>query len=145
METVSDFIVNIPPAEEIDEIIPYKARKISIEVPVEENGEFEVYIDEIIGVAADLNNNRLWLEVSLCTLIYVVPINPSSKDHILKGNMIEADKCLAEVALTEERICLGWMLNSRELLVNLPIHKCKAWISDLENIIKKKELKLQRP
>ena len=52
--------------------------------------------------------------------------------------MIEADKCLAEGALSEERICLGWTLNSRELLVKLPLHKCKAWISDLEKFRERK-------
>ena len=137
-ETVSDFIKNVPPAEEMDESIPFKeARELSIDIPVEKNGKFDVYIDDFIGVAVDLNNNKSRLEAAPCTVIHAVSNNPSSNDEIPRDNMIEVDKCFAEGASAEERICLGWTLNSRELLVKLPSHKCKAWIGDLEKFIRR--------
>ena len=41
--------------------------------------------------------------------------------------MVAIDKCEAEGAPAEVRICLGWQLNTRVLLVSLPMHKCTAW------------------
>lgn len=127
MKIVSDFIKYIPPAEDMDESTHHKeARKLYIEVPVEENGKFDVFINDFIRVVVYLNNNKSRLEVAPYTVIHAVSNHPSSEDHILKDNMIESDKCLVEGALAEEKICLGWTLNSRELLVQLSIHKYKA-------------------
>ena len=43
----SDFVKIIHPAEEMDISMPFsEARESSVEVPVEENGKFDVYIDD---------------------------------------------------------------------------------------------------
>lgn len=52
--------------------------------------------------------------------------------------MIEVDKYLAEGYLAEERLCICWVLNTRELLVKLPERKCKAWANDLKKLIRRK-------
>jgi len=43
----------------------------------------------------------------------------------------------AEGAAEERKICLGWMLDTRRLLVSLPDHKTKGWISQIDSILKK--------
>lgn len=138
-EVCSKFVKNIPPAEEMVSNIPFgEASKFSVEVPVEENGKFNVYIDDSIGIAVDINDNKSRLEVAPCTVIHAISNNPESKNYILRDNMIEAETCLAEGALAELRICLGWALDTRRLLVVLPEHKCKAWINDLKKVIRRK-------
>lgn len=96
-ETVSYFVQNIPPTEEMDGSITFgEARKLSVDVPVEENGKFDVYINDFIGIEVDLNNDKSKLEVTPCTVIHAVSNKLASEDHILRDNMIEADKCLTE-------------------------------------------------
>ena len=34
--------------------------------------------------------------------------------------------------MSEECICLGWILNTRKMLIQLPVHKCISWIGDLD-------------
>ena len=47
------------------------------------------------------------------------------------------DKCIAQAAIVEENICIGWILNTRQLLVKLIEHKYKAWIADLKEFIER--------
>ena len=134
----SDFIKNIPPAKNMNNNIPFaEASELSVDIPVEDTGKFDVYVDDFIGITVDIGNNKNRLEVAPCTVIYAVSNNPSSENHIPRDDMIEIDKCIAEGAISEERICIGWILNTRKLLIKLPEHKCKAWITDLKTFIKR--------
>ena len=134
----SDFIKNIPPAENMSNNIPFaEASELSVDNPVEDTGKFDVYIDDFIGITVDIGNNKSRLEVAPCTVIHAVSNNLSSENHITRDNMIEIYKCITEGAIVEERICIGWISNTRELLVKLPEHKCKAWITALITFIKR--------
>ena len=44
----------------------------------------------------------------------------------------------AEGGPAEGKICLGWLLNTRKLLVSLPFHKFKAWDKEIDGILAKK-------
>ena len=59
---------------------------------------------------------------------------------LYQKNLIEKDKCRAEGAPSEIRTCLGWLIDTRKLLIKLPSHKCKAWINDLNTFINKKSI-----
>ena len=52
--------------------------------------------------------------------------------------MICDDKNEAEGAPEERKICLGWLLDTRRLLVSLPFHKAKAWNSQIEEVLIRK-------
>ena len=114
-----------------------EASELSVDIPVEDTGKFYVYIDDFIGITVDMGNNKSRLEVAPCTVIHAVSNNLSSENHIPRDNMIEIYKCITEGAIVEERICIGWISNTRELLVKLPEHKCKAWITALITFIKR--------
>ena len=75
-EVCSKFAKNIPPAEEMDRNIPFgEASELSVEVPVEENGKFDVYIDDSIGIAVDINDIKSRLEVVPCTVVRAISNN----------------------------------------------------------------------
>ena len=57
--------------------------------------------------------------------------------------MVSIDKCVAEGAPAEVRICLEWELNTRALLVTLPSHKCIAWSSQVTQFIDCSSTKLK--
>ena len=136
-EICSDFVKNILPAEDMDDNTPYaETSEISVDIPVEETGEFNVYIDDFIGITVDIDNNKFRIGVAPCTMIYTVSNNPVNENHTPRDNMIEVDKCIEEGAIAEEMICIGCILNTRKLLVKLPEHKCKIWNADLKKLSK---------
>ena len=73
-----------------------------------------------------------------CTVIHAISHQAQGETFIPRQNMISEDKNAAEGAPEETKICLGWLLNTRLLLVNLPIHKYKAWDSQLVKFIASK-------
>ena len=42
---------------------------------------------------------------------------------------------IAEGAAEEKKICLGWLLDTRRLLVSLPDHKTIAWTAQIDTIL----------
>ena len=51
------------------------------------------------------------------------------------NNIIATDKMIAEGAAEEKKICLGWLLDTRRLLVSLPDHKTIAWTAQIDTIL----------
>ena len=52
-----------------------------------------------------------------------------------RRDIVSNPKLVAEGGPAEDQIVLGWMLNTRTLLVILPSDKFEAWVSDLKVII----------
>ena len=105
----SEFEKYIPLEEKLDKNIPFeKALSLEVELPVEKNGIFDVYIDDFIGVTVDINNNKSRLEKSPCIVIHVVPHN-SENDTFVPRDLREIDKYKAKGVLSEKRTCLGWL------------------------------------
>ena len=88
--------------------------------------------------AVDIGNNLARIVAAPCTIIHALAHDSEGDTVIPRDDMVALDKCEAEGAASEERICLGWLLNTRSLLVSLPSHKVKAWISQVETFIKNK-------
>ena len=62
----------------------------------------------------------------------------STKNFIPRQDIIAEDKNDVEGAPAEEKIVLGWNLNTRSLLIKLPPHKFKAWSSQLLSFLHRK-------
>lgn len=108
----------VPPDEEMDEDISFaSAESLAVPVPTKDKGSFDVFIDDFIGITVDIGQNKERLKLAPGTVIHAVS-NISYDDLGVKRDLfIARDKCEAEGAIAEERICLGWNLNTRELLV----------------------------
>ena len=109
-------------------------------IPPNDNGYFDVYIDDFIGVTVDIGNNKARLKAAPGTVIDAVSHHEEGQLDVKREKMIAADKCEAEGAIAERRICLGFMLDTRRLLVQLPQHKCIAWTNEVDNLIKRKSI-----
>ena len=134
----SDFI---PEDEEIDDNIPFgKAENMAIKIEPNDKGSFDVYIDDFIGVTVDIGNNKTRLKAVPGLVIDAVSHRATEKLNIKRENLIAKDKCEAEGALTERRICLGWMLDTRRLVVQLPKHKSIAWMGEVKALIVRKSI-----
>ena len=137
----SDFSNFVPADEELDENIPFcEAKSLAVQIEPNDKGYFDVYIDDFIGITVDIGNNKARLKAVPGTVIDAVSHRAKEELDIKRENMVAKDKCEAEGAIAEKRICLGWMLNTRQLLVQLPQHKCIAWIKDVDALIVHKSI-----
>lgn len=83
-EVCSEFVKYIPPAEEMDSSIPFgQASELSVEIPVEANGKFDVCIDDFIGIAVDIHDTKSRLElVPPYTVLHAISNSSENKNHI---------------------------------------------------------------
>ena len=74
------------------------------------------------------------------TVIHAVSNVTDDEISVKRDHFIARDKCEAEGAIAEECICLGWDLDTRSLLVMLPIQKYTAWSGDVNKLITRKTI-----
>ena len=133
----SDFTANIPPAKALDEDIPFEqGLEMSIDMPHDTGGKADVYIDDIISCAVDDGDNLKRLETAPCTVLEAVAHSAKGSTFITRQHFISNEKNEAEGAAEEVKICLGWELDTRRLLVALPEHKFIAWHNEIEIMMK---------
>ena len=135
---LSDFV---PPDEEMnDDIFFAQAEEMAVPVPTKDKGSFDVFIDDFIGVTVDIGNNKERLKLAPGTVIHAFSNVTEDEIGVDRDHFIARDKCEAEGAIAEERICLGWNLDTRKLLVMLPTHKYVAWSGDIDKLITRKTI-----
>ena len=124
----SDLADKVPAEKQLDDDIPYQqARKMSVRNTATDYGKADVYVDDIITIAVDKGENLGRITRAPITVMHAVADRTSYKNTSIKRKDIVADdKMAAEGAAEEQKICLGWLLNTRELLVKLPTHKAIA-------------------
>ena len=102
-------------------------------------GKLNVYVDDIITIAADLGDNLERITKVPVTVMHAVADNATKVDKGTKrSDMLAEDKMQAEGAAEEVKICLGWILDTRILQIKLPLHKATAWKSQIEQVINRK-------
>ena len=122
-----EFCNFIPEDEVLDDSIPFEpAKSLAVKLIPNDKGSFDVYIDDFLGIAVDIGNNKARLKAAPGTVIDAVSHRATAPLDVKRDGLIARDKCEAEGAVAEKRICLGWLLNTRQLLVHLPSHKCTA-------------------
>ena len=135
----SKYLQKIPEAVNLDPTIPFaQARNLIVSLPIEDQGKSDVFIDDLISVAVDINDNLNRLRAAPCTIIHAISHSSSSSPHIKRDDLIADDKNDAEGAPEERKICLGWLLDTRQLTVSLPFHKFKAWSKQISDMMKQK-------
>ena len=142
-KVLSDYHSKILMAKPTKEDVPYaRARELSVNLPIEDRGKTDVFIDDIISVAPDLNGNLERLRAASCSVLHAFAHKAykSSKSVIPRDDLRTDDQNEAEGAPEEVKICLGWTLDSRSLLVRLPFHKYTAWKQQIVDALKKKSV-----
>lgn len=140
-EIFSEFVSKVSPQENLkDEIDFAKARDMIISLSIEDCGKCDVYIDDIVPICVDITNNVDRIVAAPCTVIHAIAHKGSGATYLPRDDMIAEDKCDAEGAPALVKTCLGWILNTRSLSVNLPIHKYIAWDLDLKNLINRNSI-----
>ena len=81
-----------------------------------------------------------WSIAAPRTVIHAMSYSFTGDTHVDRDDILEEEKGIAEGAAEELKTCLGWILDTRRLLVRLPHHKYIAWYSDLQKYIDRKTI-----
>ena len=135
----SNYVHKIPEAKIEPHNIPFApGRKLSVQLPANDSPAADCFVDDIISSAVDVADNLQRITAAPCTVIHALAHTADQATHITRNNMIADDKNEAEGAPEESKICLGWVLVTRRLLVSLPDHKYIAWLAQTDNLIAQK-------
>ena len=128
----------IPPYEPLPDDIPFAAaKKQFVDIPVNDKGKNEVFIDDLMGATVDLpgTNNVQRLERALLLAIHVLARPLQTDEPIPRETMAALNKLISEAGLTERKVNLGWLFDTRRLLISLPDNKKIAWIREIDEML----------
>ena len=127
---------SLEPPLSLPESTPFHPGKEMV-VPTQMNdqGYFDIYIDDTIGVTPDLHNYplRMCRATPLAIRTLARPLN--TNDIIPEKDIIATKKYQVEGRLEEQKMILGWILNTRSLEISLPPNKHEKWTKEILRLI----------
>ena len=125
----------LQPAENLDMKIKFeKAKELDVDIPLREI-VVDGYIDDSITIVLNRNDN-LKKDQNAIPLIVDAFMRPTSTNEIVERKEgIQLVKLQGEGTPSERKIVLGWLLDSRELKIHLPLDKGICWVNDINDII----------
>ena len=132
----------VPDPEYLDESIPITpAREMAVQVPTTALGRGDCFIDDIIKVFLD-TANAIKRHASSALLAIFVSIRPfaGDKEPVPWKEVVSVEKWKAEGIPREVQIVLGWLINTRKMLLCLPLDKYMVYLKDIELIISRQGL-----
>jgi hypothetical protein len=117
-----------------------QAKALDVELPDDDWGRVDDFIDDGIVIVPDLKENRNRAVQSLLLAIHIICRPLDSNEHIAREDCLSLSKLAEEGMLSEEPIILGWKINTRRLTISLPENKYKRWNEDLSSYIKAKKI-----
>jgi hypothetical protein len=106
-------------------------------VPTTTTSPVDGFIDDLINVFLDLESNLACQPHTVPLAMYATS-PPQAGDNlkpIIRQKILSIPKLLAEGLLAEHPIVLGWMLDTRRLLISLPDAKYQAWTESIKCIL----------
>ena len=86
----------------------------------------------------DIGMNKKRAEAAVLLAIHTVGRPVHVDEAIQRVNLVSMSKLKAEASLEEQKILLGWKLDTRILTVSLPFHKLTAWSNGIKKTIEVK-------
>ena len=130
----SKYVSKIPKPQSLPKSIQFgPALPTSVPNMEKDNCSADVFIDDIITLGVDIGNNVTKIMAGPCTIIHAMAHTASNDTTILRQDFIADDKNDVEGGPEEVKIVLGWVIDSRRLIIQLPTHKYIAWSSQLSS------------
>ena len=129
-----------PPTYLADALPISRARAMTVQVDSDDYPYTDVYLDDFISCFLD-TEEAIWSGSRASLLILhlfgrpVLQHEPTTRDDLLAF-----DKTLAEGTPEETKIILGWEINTRLLLLSLPITKLESWTADINRLLLQKKV-----
>ena len=115
-----------------DDIPLASAQSLAVKIFTTALGRGDCFIDDIIKVMLD-RKEIVSRHTNSATLAVHVSMRPNAgdKEPIPRKDLLNLAKLIAEASPKEVQIVLGWLLDTRRLLLSLPDDKFLAWNQDL--------------
>jgi hypothetical protein len=128
----------VPAIEIMDASIPFaEGADLIVDIPVDPRGIGDVYIDDLIQATIVINGTDKSIQCKHATLLAIdTCARPKHPDEpIPHKDMKTRNKLQAEAGSEEQKTVLGWFLDTRQLLVQLPKNKFIAWTNLINMVI----------
>ena len=130
----------VPTMKLLDDSISYaEGKELIVDIPVDARGTGDVYIDDLIQatVVIEGTDNAIRCERATLLAIETVARPKDEKEPIPREDMEARNKLEAEAGFEELKTVLGWLLDTRRLLVKLPKNKFIAWSNIIREMIQR--------
>jgi hypothetical protein len=122
-----------PPLSEPPDIPLAIAQPLSAPLPINDASKSEVYIGDLFNCYLHRPLQRGSEILSFVLQPLCRP--PNSSDPIARDDVLSISKFLAEAAPSEVKTILGWMVNTRHLLLSLPPNKVRPWSASVQAML----------
>jgi hypothetical protein len=112
-DTISDDLDH--PLSLPDSLPFHPAKELSVILPKNDLGQFDISIDDTIGLTPDLHDNLQRVSRAIPLAIQTLARPLDSNDIIPRKDIISLKKIKAEGRIEEQKTVLGWILNTRSL------------------------------
>ena len=99
------------------------AKQTIVDIPPEDQGKCDVYIDDTVSIGPDLPGNRARLAAAIPLSIHLLSRPIEKEEHVIRNPPISTIKLQAEGRLEEQKLLLGWLYDTRRLRISLPSNK----------------------
>jgi hypothetical protein len=125
------------PFDEVPDDVPFgSACDMAFGVPVTVTFRCDCFVDDVIQAFLDTPRNRRLLP-SIVPFVARVFFRPHAgeAEPVPRRPIFSPEKQAAEGTPAEIQIVLGWLLDTRRLLLALPTDKFRAWSDDIQIVI----------
>ena len=124
------------PVCRLDDSVPFNpGMPIAVDVETKPKGYHDVYLDDMMQVFID-NSDNLERSTGIVPLVLHMLVRPVAPDEpIHRTEILAADKMKAEGAPSETMRVLGWLLDTRRLLMIIPRDKYLGWTKQIKSLI----------
>jgi hypothetical protein len=109
------------------------AQPLSVPLPVDDEPKSEVYIDDLFNCFLHRHLQR-GREI-LPFVLHLLGRPPDAADPIDRDDVLSISKFLAEATPSEVKTILGWVVDTRRLLLSLPANKVLAWGASIQAML----------
>ncbi len=126
------------------EVLFKPAKSLDVDIPLDNWGKVDDYIDDGIVIVLDINGNRDRAVQAFLLAIHILCRPLAQIEPIYRDDCLSLGKLAEEGTLSECLIILGWQINTRLLTIALPSKKFKIWNADLKSIISGKKVSYKK-
>ena len=128
----------VPPMILIDDSIPFaEGAEQIVDIPINPRGTGDIYIDDFIETTIVMEGTDNVVRCERATLLAIdVTARPKHINEPIPREDFEArNKLSAEAGLEELKTVLGWLIDTRRLLLSLPHNKFVAWTEIISSVL----------
>ena len=132
METIPEIETNFNDGDEFGQAEPLS---ITME---EKQINIDGFVDDIITITLDIEELTTRAKGAVPLALHTIFRPTSADEPVTRHDVLSLRKMLGEGCLSELKVILGWLVDTRNFLIKLPEDKARTWIKDIDDLIKKK-------